>query len=72
MGILLYLLPTPTTLMATIGKTLIGFGFYVGVLLVIDTQARELIKLIWQEIVANLKLWTGKDSGKTADVATEN
>lgn len=58
MGVLLYLLPTPTTLMATIGKTLIGFGAYVVILLVIDAQARELIKLIWQEIVANLKLWT--------------
>jgi hypothetical protein len=57
-GVLLYLLPTPSTLMATIGKTLIGFGAYVVILLVIDAQARELIKLIWQEIVANLKLWT--------------
>jgi hypothetical protein len=72
MGVLLYLLPTPTTLMATIGKTLIGFGFYVVLLLAIDGQARELVRLVWQEVTANIKLWTGKNSGQNIDAATEN
>jgi O-antigen/teichoic acid export membrane protein len=72
MAALLYLLPTPTTLMATIGKTLLGFGAYIVMLLTIDGQARELVQLVWKEVVTNIRLWTGKDSGKNAIVETEN
>jgi hypothetical protein len=50
MGILLYLLPTTSTLLSTITKALGGFSIYVLILLAIDAQARELVREIWEEI----------------------
>ncbi len=72
MGVVLYLLPTTTTLTATIAKTVAGFLLYIGLLLVIDSGARELIKLIWQEIIFTLKQLFHRNSVKNADVASEN
>ena len=74
MGIVLFLLPTTTTLLSTIGKAIIGFLLYVALLLVIDKQARELIRLVWEEIKGTLKTLTSKDSnsGKNEDLLTEN
>ncbi len=59
----LFFVPTTTTLMSTIAKALGGFALYVGVLLLIDAQARELVRLIWQEILYSLKQLTHKAPG---------
>jgi O-antigen/teichoic acid export membrane protein len=74
MGVVLYLLPTTTTLMLTIAKTIGGFSLYVGLLLLIDAQARELVGLIWQEIVFTIKQLTHKTntSGENTSVQSEN
>jgi hypothetical protein len=50
MGIVLFLLPTTSTLTTTIAKSVVGFGLYVGLLLLIDAQAMEFVRLIGQEI----------------------
>ena len=47
--VMLFLLPTTSTLLSTIAKAIVGFAIYVGVLLAIDVQARKLIGLIWEE-----------------------
>ncbi len=60
MGVILFLLPTPSTLLATIAKAIAGFAIYVGLLLTIDAQARELIGLIWEEIKVTLRPLTHK------------
>ena len=72
MGIVLYLIPTTTTLMATISKTLAGFGLYIVIVLAIDETARELIRLIWKEIIDTLKQLTLKNSGRKHSNITEN
>ena len=72
MALVLYFLPTTTTLMATIAKTLAGFLLYIVLLLAIDSDARELIKLIWQEIIVSLKQLLRLNSGQNNAVATEN
>ena len=41
--VMLFLLPTTSTLLSTIGKAIAGFAIYVGVLLAIDAQARKLV-----------------------------
>ena len=70
MGIILFLLPTTTTLLSTIGKAIVGFAIYAGLLLSIDQQARELVKLIWKEITVTIRQLThrgnnsGQDSGQ--------
>ncbi|NLF87845.1 hypothetical protein GX563_03370 [Candidatus Bathyarchaeota archaeon] len=69
MGAALVLAPTTTTLMATITKTLAGFGLYIAILLAIDTQARELLRLIWREIETNL---LHRNTGQNPSVPTEN
>lgn len=46
----LYLLPHPTTILATLGKAGGGAAIYAAVLLMIDTETRELVALIWHEI----------------------
>ena len=58
--------------MATIAKTLAGFLLYIVLLLAIDSDARELIKLIWQEIIVSLKQLLRLNSGQNNAVATEN
>ncbi len=55
MAIVLYLIPATTTLLMTISKTVGGFALYVGLLLLIDAQARDLVRLIWKEISVTLK-----------------
>ena len=55
MAIVLYLIPATTTLLTTISKTVVGFALYVGLLLLIDAQARGLLLLIWKEISVTLK-----------------
>jgi hypothetical protein len=58
MGIVLFLLPNTSTLFLTIGKAVMGFAIYIGLLLAIDGQARELIRLIWIEIRGTLRQLT--------------
>ncbi len=72
MGAVLYLAPATTTLVATIAKTLAGFGLYLAIVLAIDEQARELIRLIWREIMGNLKQLTHKNSGQNPTPTSEN
>ncbi len=60
MGTLLFLLPTTSTLLSTIGKALLGFALYVVFLLVIDAQVRSLVREIWAEIKGTLKQLTIK------------
>ena len=49
-GIVLYLLPSTTTLTATFGKIVVGAVTYGAVLSAIDADARKLIAQIWAEI----------------------
>ncbi len=60
MGAILLVLPTTTTLLSTIGKALLGFLIYVGLLLAVDAQARQLLRLIWDEIEGSLQILTSK------------
>jgi hypothetical protein len=74
MGIALFLLPTTTTLTTTIAKTIVGFALYVGLLLAIDAQARDLVKLIGQEIAGTLRQLTHPtpNSGENGSLTSEN
>jgi O-antigen/teichoic acid export membrane protein len=63
MGVVLFLLPSPTTLIFTMSKALAGFVIYVALLLAIDGQARELLGLIWEEITGTLRELTSKGNG---------
>jgi hypothetical protein len=63
MGIVLFLLPTPSTLLSTIAKAIGGFALYIALLLVIDAQARELLGLVWEEIKDTLRQLTSKNNG---------
>jgi len=74
MGVVLFLLPTPSTLLFTIAKAVAGFALYVGLLLTIDAQARELIRLIWEEIKGTLRQLThkGNNSGQNGFAISEN
>jgi hypothetical protein len=49
-AVALYLLPYPSTLFLTIAKTALGMAFYIGLLLVSDKQARNLLRLIIDEV----------------------
>ncbi|MGA3289618.1 MAG: oligosaccharide flippase family protein [Candidatus Bathyarchaeia archaeon] len=60
MGVLLFLLPATSTLTSTLAKALAGFAIYVAVLLAIDKQARDLVRLISEEIVGTLRELTSK------------
>jgi hypothetical protein len=76
-GILL-VLPTTTTLLSTIAKAIAGFGIYVVLLLAIDKQARQLVRLIWEEIKGTVRQLTSKEnnrnifSGENSTKTTEN
>jgi hypothetical protein len=48
-GVLL-ILPQTTTLLATLGKALVGAGVYGALLYLIDSDARKLVRQIWDEI----------------------
>ena len=65
MGIILFLLPTTTTLLSTVGKAIIGFSLYIVLLLAIDKQARELIGLVWDEISGTIKTLTSKNNNSS-------
>jgi O-antigen/teichoic acid export membrane protein len=62
MGIILFLLPSPTTLIFTVSKAVAGFVIYAALLLAIDVQARELLRLIWEEITGTLRQLTYRDN----------
>ena len=46
----LYLLPHPTTILATLGKVAGGATTYAALLLMIDAETRRLVAMIWREI----------------------
>ena len=54
-ALILYLLPTTTTLLSTIGKAAAGFGLYVVFLLAIDKQARDLVRQVWDEVKGTIR-----------------
>jgi O-antigen/teichoic acid export membrane protein len=60
MGIILFLLPNTSTLIFTLAKAIVGFAIYAALLLAIDTQARELLRLIWEEIKGTLQQLTSR------------
>ena len=72
MGLVLYFVPATSTLLATIAKTVAGFALYCVIVLAIDETARELIGLVWKEIMGSLKQLTQRNSGKNQGLATEN
>jgi O-antigen/teichoic acid export membrane protein len=55
MALILYFMPYTSTLMLTVAKTAIGIGIYLGLLLIIDKQARQLLKLIIAEIKGTIQ-----------------
>ena len=57
MAAILLVLPT---LLFTIAKAIAGFGIYVVFLLVIDKQARQLVRLIGEEIKGSIRQLTSK------------
>ena len=79
-GVFLYLVPTTSTLIFTIFKAIAGFALYIGLLLVIDKQARDLLALVILEIKGSFRMLIGKDngdndnsnSGQNSNVTTEN
>jgi hypothetical protein len=62
MGVVLFFLPTTSTLLSTIGKALGGFAIYVVFLLLIDMHVRELVGEIWAEIKSTLKQLTHREN----------
>jgi O-antigen/teichoic acid export membrane protein len=68
---ILLLLPTTTTLVPTIAKAIAGFGIYVVLLLAIDKPARQLVRLILEEIKGSIRQLTSKgDNGN--EFSSEN
>jgi hypothetical protein len=55
MGTVLFIVPSTSTLLFTVAKAVLGLAIYIAVLLAIDNQARELLKLIILEINGVLK-----------------
>ena len=55
MGLALFLLPSTSTLILTVAKAIAGFGLYFGLLLAIDAQARDLLRLILEEIKGTIR-----------------
>jgi hypothetical protein len=49
-AVLLYLLPSSSTILLTIGKVAVGGAAYLALLLLIDADARAIVPLIWREI----------------------
>lgn len=49
-AVVLYLLPSPSTILLTFGKVGVGGATYLALLLLIDADARALVPLIWREI----------------------
>ena len=79
MAVILLVLPTTTTLLFTIAKAIAGFGIYVVLLLAIDKQARQLVRLILEEIKGSIRQLTSKEnnnkniiSGEKSTATAEN
>jgi hypothetical protein len=70
MAIIMLLLPTTTTLLSTIAKAIAGFGIYIVLLLAVDKEARQLVRLIWKEIKGSARQLTGK--GNNGNVSSGN
>ena len=63
MGIVLFVVPTTSTLLFTVAKAVAGLAIYIALLLAIDKQARELLNLILEEIKGTLRQLTSKNNG---------
>ena len=63
MGAMLFLLPNTSTLIFTVGKAIAGLSIYMALLLAVDKQARELLRLIWAEIKGTVQQLTSKSNG---------
>ena len=61
MGVVLWLLPTTSTLLSTIAKAIGGFAFYAALLVAIDSEARKLVNLIWLELRVSWQQLIGKN-----------
>jgi O-antigen/teichoic acid export membrane protein len=62
MGVVLFLLPNTSTLIFTLAKAIAGFAIYALLLLAVDKQARELLRLIWKEIKSTVQQLASKDN----------
>jgi O-antigen/teichoic acid export membrane protein len=72
MGAALIVAPTTTTLLATIAKTIAGFALYTVILLAVDMQARELVRLVWKEVKDNINGLLKRNAGKNGVAVAEN
>jgi len=75
MGIVLFVVPTTSTLLFTVAKAVAGLAIYIALLLAIDKQARELLNLILEEIRGTLRQLTSKNNnfqGKNGVLPSEN
>lgn len=75
MAIVLFLLPSPSTLLFTLAKAALGLAIYLALLLAVDKQARDMLNLIIDEIKGMLRVIGGKNNssdGKNALPASEN
>ncbi len=66
MIVIMLLIPSTTTLLATIAKAIVGFCIYVVLLLAIDKQARQLIRMIWEEIKGTVSQLTSRGKNGNA------
>jgi hypothetical protein len=72
MAVILLVLPTTSTLLFTIAKAIAGFGIYVVLLLAIDKQARQLVRLILEEIKGSVRQLTSKENNNKNIISGEN
>ena len=75
MGSALFIAPSTFTLLFTVAKAVVGLAIYIALLLAIDNQARELLKLIILEINGILKQLISKNDefeDKNNILTTEN
>lgn len=63
MGVILLFSPTTSTLLLTVVKAIVGLAIYIGLLLAIDKQARDLLTVIIDEIKGTLRQLTSKNKG---------
>ncbi len=54
-GLVLFVLPQTSTLLATFGKALAGVAVYTVLLVAIDMDARKLVRQIWEELAGNFR-----------------
>ena len=55
MGVILYTIPHPTKIAPTIGAAIAGGLIYIILLMIIDKEARSLIRSIWSEIRTEIR-----------------